>query len=202
MAERVVRSSGLSLPNFLAWPLLAAGLAAVGYIGYQAGIQQHGPVQVTSTGPKIEDVRAIAKLAVLRVQVANVLEGQNAGAVGIVLVRGDADMAVDLERIEIAACDPEQRAATLRIPTPRPERPRVDHERTRVYELRKTGLAAFNPFADPRVDILVDTMRAAQTEVERAVQEEDFVAQAKAQAEMLLAAFYQKLGWSVAVEWV
>jgi hypothetical protein len=202
MAERVVQASGLSLPNFLAWPLLAAGLAAVGYLGYQVGTQQHGPVQITSAGPKIEDVRAIAKLAVLRVQVANVLEGQNAGATGIVMVRGDADMAVDLDRIEIAVRDDAQRTATLRIPTPRPDRPRVDHDRTKLYELRKTGLAALNPFADPRADILADTMRAAQAEVERAVQDQEFVTQAKAQAEVLLGAFYQKLGWSISVDWI
>ncbi len=197
MTERTGR---LALPGLMAWPLLAAGLAALVWGGFQIG-RQSGAVRITSAGPRIEDVRAIAKLAVLRVQVASIIEGANAGAEGVVLVHGDADIAVDLDAIAIVERDDAARRAVVELPTPRPERPRVNHERTRLYDLRKTGLAAINPFADPRADLLADCMRAAQAEVERAVVSPDFVMQAKSRAEVLLAGFYRQTGWDVTIRW-
>jgi len=188
------------LPAIVAWPLLVAGLAAAIWGAYELG-RQTGGSRFNSTGPRIEEVREIAKLAVLRVQVADVIEGDTAGARAAVLVKGDADMAVDLERIAIADRNDENRTATLLIPTPQPERPRVDHDRTRIYELEKTGLALINPFADPRADLLADCMRAAQEDVERAVRDAEFVTQAKDQTERLLRSFYREWGWEVTIEW-
>ncbi len=87
------------------------------------------------------------------------------------------------------------------IPTPKPDRPRVDHDRTKIYELQKTGLALINPFADPRADLLADCMRAAQEDVERAVHDAEFIAKAKEQTELLLRTFYRQWGWDVKVQW-
>jgi len=200
MARETAGHAGLSLPGMVAWPLLIAGLLALLWGAYSIGWHSR-PAQFTSSGPRIEEVRRIAKLAVLRVQVANVIEGRTAGAQAAVLVKGDADITVDLDQIEIVARDETARTATLRIPTPQPDRPRVDHERTKVYELRKTGLAVINPFADPREDLLVDAMRGAQAEVDRAVRDADFVVKAKEQAEQLLTGFYREMGWTLTIEW-
>lgn len=164
--------------------------------------QQSAATHIIATGPKIEDVRRIAKLGLLRVQVANVIEGTTRGARALVLVHGDADIAVDLDQIRMLNCDPEQRHATVQLPQPHPDRPRVNHEQTRIFELQKTGLAAINPFADPRQDLLEDCMRAAQVEVEKSVADKRFIAQAKDQTELLLFGFYHEVGWTVAVEWV
>jgi hypothetical protein len=204
VADREVRvrvaASGIGVPRMIAWPLMTAGLVALVGLAYYLG-QQTVPPHIASVGPRIEDVRRIAKLAVLRVQVADVIEGRNLGGQGVLLVRGDADMTIDLDGIEITHRDDERRTATLALPQPRPDRPRVDQDRTRVYELRKTGLAALNPFADPRAELLADCMRAAQESVEKAVQDPDFVTQARRQADLLLVGFYRQVGWEIALEW-
>lgn len=200
MAERSAGRSGLSLPGAIAWPLIGAGVLALLWGAYRLGPRVAGP-EIQSSGPRIEEVRRLARLAVLRVQVANVIEGRTRGARAAVLVKGDCDIAVDLDQIEIAAKDPRQRTATLVLPDPRPERPRVDHDRTRLYEVRKTGLALLNPLADPRPALLADCMRAAQAEVERAVADPEFVAQAREHAELLLRSFYRELDWDVTVRW-
>ena len=200
--ERVATpASGLAVPAAVAWPLVLVGLTGLLWGAFEVGRGNAAKSEITSSGPRIEDVRKIAKLAVLRVQVANVIEGQTAGARAAVLVKGDADIAVDLDQVEIVSCDEQAKSATLLIPPPHPDRPRVDHARTRIYQLEKTGLAAINPFADPRPELLADAMRAAQAEVERAVSDEEFVVRAKEQTELLLKAFYGGLGWNVTVQW-
>jgi hypothetical protein len=200
MTRTETSGTGLSLPAVVAWPLLVAGLVALLWGAYYVG-QRGTTARIIAGAPRIEEVRRIAKLAVLRVQVADVIEGNTAGAMAAILVKGDADISVDLDQIQIAARDEQKRTATLVIPTPRPDRPRVDHSRTKIYELRKTGLAMINPFADPRADLLLDSMRAAQEDVERAVRDTEFIVKAKEQAELLLVGFYKELGWDVAVQW-
>lgn len=200
MTQESAKQTGLSLPTAVAWPLLIAGLGALLWGAFYAG-QRLSPPRIHSQGPRIEEVRRIAKLAVLRVQVADVIEGNTAGATAAVLVKGDADIAVDLDQIQIAAQDDQKRTITLIVPTPRPDRPRIDHSRTKIYELRKTGLALINPFADPRADLLLDSMRAAQEDVEHAVQDAEFVTKAKEQTELLLTGFYREFGWDVTIRW-
>ncbi len=180
--------------------LMVPVCAFLAWAAYRFG-QSVPPPTTLSTAPRIEDVRRIARLAVLRVEAADVIEGTTAGAKALVLVKGDADLTIDLEQIEIAERDDAAKRITLLLPSPRPDRPRVDQARTRVYELRKTGLAAFNPFADPRPVLLEDCMRAAQAAVEKVVQDGDFVGQAKQRVEQLLAAFHRDLGWEVTVRW-
>lgn len=156
---------------------------------------------VVSTAPRIEAVREIAKLAVLRVQVADVIEGRNAGARALVLVHGDADLVIDWDQIRFGRVDGVRRTLELEVPPPHVERARVDHDRTRIYEVVKTGLAAWNPLADPRPALLEDCMRAAQGAVEQAASADAFATQARAQAESLLAAYHRQLGWAVEIRW-
>jgi hypothetical protein len=178
--------------------VLLAGGAALAI--YECVASAAAPV-TASAAPRIEEVREIAKLAVLRVQVSDVIEGRNAGGRALVLVHGDADLAIDWGLIEVAAVDTEQRTLTLSIPVPQVERARVDHDRTRVYEVVKTGLAAWNPLADPRPMLLENAMQAAQQSVERLARDPSFVEQARLHAETLLAAYHQRLGWRTAVQW-
>lgn len=199
-AARRRRRAGVSLPGLVAWPLMLVGVGGLVWGAYCLG--GHGtPTQIVSAGPRIDDIRQIAQLAVLRVKVADVIEGTNAGARAVVLVLGDADMVVDLDKIQIVQRDEQARTATVSLPAPRPDRPRLDHERTRIYEVHKTGLAAFNPLAQPQKELLQDCMRAAQTQVEKAVGQPEFVEQAKQHAELLLSAYHRELGWDVQLRW-
>jgi|GEM_PF-2492737 len=177
--------------------LAGAGLLAAAYFLGRG----HSPRHVVSAGPRVEDVRRIARLAVLRVQVADVIEGRNAGARALVLVRGDADISIDLDGIEIRVADEATRTLRVVLPLPKPDRPRVDQQRTRIYEITKVGLAALNPFADPRAGLLEECMRAAQESVARAVSSPEFIDQARERAEWLLTGFYRELGWQVIIEW-
>ncbi|MBK9120898.1 MAG: DUF4230 domain-containing protein [Phycisphaerales bacterium] len=193
----------LRVPGLIAWPLILAGLGTILWMTYQYGAA-HAPRSAfasVSAAPRIEDVRALARLAVLRIRVADVIEGTTRGGRAAVIVKGDGDISVDMDSIAIEAVDTAARTATLRLPRPRPDRPRVDHDATRIFELRKTGLASLNPFADPRVDLLHDAMRAAQAQISALLDDPDLVSRAQQQAEAVLTAFYGQLGWNVTIEW-
>jgi hypothetical protein len=194
----------LKLPSLLSTPLLLAGLAAAGWLAFEVSRRSGaapGASVSSQRGPRIEDIRQVAELAVLRVQVSDVIEGRNAGGQALVLVHGDADVAVDWSQARLASRDDAARRLIIEAPAPAPRRARVDHERTRIYEIRKTGLAAWNPWADPRTELLADCMRAAQSAVEAAVSREACVAQARDRAERLLRDYHRALGWDAELRW-
>lgn len=196
-------SPALRVPGLVAWPLILAGLGTLLWVTYQFGAARtpRPAYASTSAAPRIEDVRTLARLAVLRVRVADVIEGSTRGARAAVIVKGDGDISLDLDAIELHAVDPDARTATIRLPRPRPDRPRVDHEATRIFELRTTGLASLNPFADPRADLLHDAMRAAQAQIAALIDDAQLIARAQEQAEAVLIAFYRQMGWTVTIEW-
>lgn len=194
----------VGLPTIVTAPLILAGLVSLGWLAFEAGRRASGmpsSAVIGQRGPRIEDIRQIAQLAVLRVRVSDVIEGRNAGGRALVLVYGDADVAVDWQSARLVERDDAARRLVIELPQPTPQRARVDHERTRVYEVRKIGLAAWNPLADPRPALLEDCMRAAQAAIEAAVARETYTAQARAHAETLLVEYHRALGWDVALRW-
>lgn len=149
-------------------------------------------------GPTFAEIQQLADLAVLRVQVTDVLEGRNNGARMALLVRGDYELAVDLAQVQISAVDPEKRAATLELPHPRATRPRVDHERTRVYRIERTS---WIPWVDTRDILLQQSMEQAQSLIAQTATDEANLERARQHATTLLQAFYRELDWNVSIAW-
>jgi hypothetical protein len=154
---------------------------------------------LASAGPTVQQIQELADLIVLRVQVADVLEGEHSrGAKMAVLVRGDCDLTIDLSRARIVEKDVKRRTAQLALPAPHPLRPRVDHERTRIYRTERTTII---PWRDPRDRLYEEAMARAQELVEQACADERSIVRAKHHAEGLIRAFYRELGWTVGVAW-
>ena len=94
------------------------------------------PKPPVSSGPTIEQVQELSELVVLRLQIADVLYNDGIpGAKMAVLVRGDCDLVVDLHRAKILERNSEKQIAKIQLPMPQATRPRVDHNRTRVYKV-------------------------------------------------------------------
>ena len=121
--------------------VLAAGLSAGGTWLLQAWRAQPMP---HSQQPTIEQVQKLASLVVLKVNVADIvvcrLGGYTGGVRAVVVVRGDVEIATNLQAAQFTGINPEQRRAVLTLPPPQPRRPRVDHDRTRVWSIDWTGL--------------------------------------------------------------
>jgi hypothetical protein len=156
------------------------------------------PVVIRSQGPTIERLEQLSHLVTSRVYVADVLIGDGEGCKGAWLIKGDALIAVNLGRAKITAKDNEARTATLVLPLPEALQPRVDHERSPTWEVRRMVWLPWN--ADP--DKLRDAvMEQAQRLVAQAAGSNENLQQAKTGVSTILKAFYAEVGWQVEVIW-
>lgn len=155
--------------------------------------------QIRSLGPTISQLERISELVPIRVHVADVLVAEGEGFRGAWLVRGDAVLACDVSRAKIVQIDPVARSATLRLPQLRVRSARVDHERTRTWNVEKTS---WWPWSGGNQNALRDTaMFHAQQLIEETALSERNVEPAKAQTVLLIQQMYEVVGWNVSVEW-
>ncbi len=151
------------------------------------------------SAPTVERLQELADLVVVRVQIADVLEATHPdGAKIAVLLRGDCDYTVELATARLFS-DAQEHVATVELKPPQVSRPRVNHERTRIYDIRRT---TWLPWVDPRDELLKSTMEKAQSVVEAAARDDRYADYARLHAEAVIKAFYRRIGWTVDIVWV
>jgi hypothetical protein len=159
-------------------------------------------ISIHSAGPTIKQVQELADLIVLRVQIADVLyNDDDSGAKMAMLVRGDCDLIVDLNEARILESDSVTHHATIQLPLPKVARPRVDHERTKIYKIEKTGIMRFVPWRDPRGPLYEESMKEAQRIIEFHSSKDEEQQRAQRQAESVITVFFDQLDWDVEIEW-
>jgi hypothetical protein len=175
-------------------------LIAVPLVVVLAAYLRTGPqlVKVTSQGPTIERLERLAQLITTRVHVADVLVGEDQGCQGSWLIRGDGLLGIDLGRTEIIDRDEQARQATIVLPQPCVLQARVDHEKTRTWEVRRTSWVPWRGDKDALRD---SVMREAQKLVAQAANSPENLAHARTAAEAILQGFYEEVGWRVRVRW-
>jgi hypothetical protein len=157
------------------------------------------PVVLTSQGPTIERLQHLRSLVVVRVCVADVLTADGEGYRGAWLIKGDALIGVDVGKGEVVDKDEAARTATVRLPQPAVVQSRVDHERTRTWEVEKTTWVPWRGNPDRLRD---EVMQHAQRLVGTAAAADENILQARTMAEAIVQGIYQEVGWQVTVEWV
>jgi len=173
-------------------------VAAVVAIAFRQRPSEPKPAVFHSQGPTIERLEQLKHLVTMRVYIADVLTGEGEGHRGAWLIRGDALLGVDLGRAKILDKNEEVKQATLSLPQPEVLQCRVDHERTRTWEVRRTTWVPWSGDEDKLRD---QVMWEAQKLVARAANSSENLSQAKANAEAILRGFYQEVGWQVHVSW-
>jgi hypothetical protein len=123
------------------------------------------PVVVHSQGPTVERLERLSHLVTTRVYVADVLVGEGEGCRGAWLIKGDALVGVNLGRARIAEKDEATKQAMIVLPSPEVLQPRVDHTRTKTWEVRRMVWLPWNADQDRLRD---EVMRQAQELVTRA----------------------------------
>jgi hypothetical protein len=153
---------------------------------------------IQSQGPTIQRLERLSHLVTTRVAVAYVLVGEGEGCRGSWLIRGDALIGVDLSRARILEKDDEARWATVRLPPPEVMQSRVDHQRSKTWEVRRMVWLPWNANQDQLRDV---AMLQAQQLVAQAAGSAESIQQAKMTAEAIITAFYAEIDWQVTVTW-
>jgi hypothetical protein len=155
-------------------------------------------VRLASQGPTIERLERLAQLITTRVYVADVLTADGEGYQGAWLIKGDALIGLDLGRAVVADRDDDCRQAVLRLPPPAVLQSRVDHERTRTWEVRKTTWVPWSGNQDALRDAV---MYQAQKLVAHAAGSQENLRHARTRAEVVIGGFYAAIGWRVEIRW-
>ena len=161
-------------------------------------LPERKPVTVVSSGPTIERLEKLSHLVTMRAFIADVLIGEGEGCRGAWLIKGDAIIGINLSRARIIKKDEEARRAVIQLPLPELIQARVDHERTRTWEVRKTTWIPWGGDQDKLRDYV---MGEAQKLVAQAAASHDNISQAKTGAETLIRNFFAEVGWEVTVTW-
>jgi hypothetical protein len=182
--------------------ILALGLLAV-FAGLlvclrQLRVEQPSPMVLSSAGPTVQRLERLSQLYTGRVYVADVLIGESDNSRGAWLIRGDSMIAVNLSKATIVEKDDIARRATIRLPQPEVLQARVDHERTKTFEVKTTTWIPWHADQDRLRD---EVMLQAQRLVGQAVGSKENIEQAKRTAEIVIATLYEHCGWNVQVTW-
>lgn len=162
-------------------------------------------VPVFTTAPTVEQVQQLAELVALRIHVVDILTVEQAGWLsgyqGIWLVRGDCLWSTDLAQARMENGDSVTSPPMIRVSLPRPEVrwARVDHTRTRTYNLQNK---AWLPLFRIPESVRDDAMRQAQELVERAARGGDYRQQAERKTERVLTMFFAGQGQKIKIVWL
>jgi len=201
----VTRATVLVVAILLA--LLTAGFGG-GAIGYLLNQTTPGPTVThrLPSRPRIEKVRELASLVTLEVPITAVQETRLRGTTGgvsvLMLVKGEVQIATNLERARFTSIDPENRKLVLEVPNPQPTRPRLNHEQTRVLRSQRTGLWQLAPFDAGDSDVMNAAMKRAQQLLGETAIDERYRQQARDRCELALRRLFDPTGWDLTVRWL
>ena len=180
--------------------LILLVLLAAGVIAYLLLYPPPSPSPTfSSTGPTLVGLQDLSDLVTTRIHVADVLVAEDPKFRAFWLIKGDALLSVDMTRAEILHKDEQTRYALIQLPPPVVIQARVDHDKTRIWDMqRKT----WNPFKAGDPDVLRDqAMQQAQKLIAFAAAEDEPIQHARAVAETAIPAFFRMVDWDVRVAW-
>ncbi len=153
------------------------------------------------SGPTIVELEELGHLAAMRVHIADILVVEDARWTGSWLIKGDALLAVDMRQVTIANKDELTHQATIVLPIPLVIQPRVDHQKTCTWDVKKTTWIPGLFLPDGSNALRDAAMQQAQLAVENAANSDENIEQARLRTSTLIQRFYELVGWRVEVRW-
>jgi hypothetical protein len=193
----------LLLPTLIALTVLAILVAhAVALLrGWDPGVRETPPT-FRSPGPTVVQLERLQQLVSTRVHVADILVGESRWLEGSWIIQGDALLAVDMAKAEVRDRDEKARTATIILPHPAVLSARVNHERSREWDIKgRSWIPLASLVLGDRTALEKQAMLQAQQLVERAAGSESHKTTARQGVASMLADFYQAVGWHVSVQW-
>lgn len=185
--------------------LLAAAAGGYYLASHTPSFAAADPVTHRTNAPTIEQVRRLASLVTLDVPISDVqvstLDGFTGGLRIVLSVRGDVQIATDLSAARFDQVNDQLHTAVLTLPRPQVQRPRLDHDRTRILELDRSGMWQWLPGEAGESTLTDRAMQEAQHVLADAAKRNDLITQARDHAQKIICGFFGAMGWTVQVQW-
>lgn len=181
------------------------GLVVLGVLLALAGNARPREPVIGHAGPTLEQIQALAALVTTRVTVTDTLTPQITGWTGgmaaVIVVRGDALLAVDLQQARITRSDAATRSFTLSLPEPQVLEARVDHDHSRIFAVQRQGFWRLMRLDALTRELLDQGMREAQQTIARAAGDPTLLARVREHAAQVLSTFAHSTGWQLSIQW-
>lgn len=155
--------------------------------------------------PTIEQIRQLAELVVLRISVNDIQTTTLSGYIGgidlILIVHGEVQVACDLEKARFVSMDQRNKRVVLALPNPTITAPTLDHFRTKVYRISRTGMWRILPGPAGETQVVNMAMEHAQRILIDTVDLETLSVQAKTHTSTVLSEFFNSIGWHLEIAW-
>lgn len=201
------RSSTLANIKWILFSLLMLLAVAGAIVGGLLLRQPTLPPVVSSAGISIAALKDVARLTVLEVPMTDVVTSERTGPLRLgsqrcrLTIHGVAEIGSDLQQGKFVEVDDAGRSAMLVLPTPTVLSVRVDHERSRVYDIDRGGLWQIVP-GEIGSDRLVNAAYTKAEEMLRqAASTAENIERAKQQAARVISEACARMGWRVTLRW-
>ena len=155
--------------------------------------------------PSIASIRELAELAVLEIDVTDIVTGQAAGYTGstttTLLIAGTATLAIDMTDACFIQVDPQRRHAVLSLPPPTLQRIAIDPATTRPITTQRHGLWHLAPGHASEDEAVLEAMQQHRQRLEAAGLPAAAIKRAKEQTESIVARYSNDLGWTLMIDW-
>jgi hypothetical protein len=159
-----------------------------------------------SPGIRIEQIQQLASLTTLHVPIAEVqvyqLQGYTGGIQAAMVLKGDVELATDLTAARLEAVDTGARQLILVLPAPHVARPRLDHERTKIYRIDRSGLWQVVLGDAGESELINRALQDAQQMIAQVGSQRELIEQARCRTNELISSFFHVLGWHVQIQWL
>ena len=159
----------------------------------------------SNTGLTVEQIQMLSALTVLKIETADAVVTDLRGYLGdmrtVLVVHGEVQLGVDLSAARVTV-DQDAKTATLELPEPQVQSVRIDHERTRLVDIRTGGLWMIVPGgSEVEAAVVSRAYREAERIVGCVAEDPAMIARARQQAEQVLLAFLHAMGWQANINW-
>jgi len=129
-----------------------------------------------------------------------------AGTKVLLIARGDCSFATDLRLASYQAIDSANRKVSIVLPAPVAFQARLNHASpseggTRIYAISNQGVEAIIPGNENRTKAIQSAMALGQQRIEDTCLNQGAIMAAKSNAETILAASFNAIGWNASIAW-
>jgi|BioPla2DNA2_1021312.scaffolds.fasta_scaffold27949_2 hypothetical protein len=159
------------------------------------------PEPEVSFKPTVQALEQLSQIVSLRIHLADTLtvdakKGRHTVQAAWI-IKGDALIAVDLKQGRVIDVSESNKTATIQLPPPSVLSPRIDHEKTKTFNLER-GLWT----KDEYVTYINDkAMKLAQQKIREQASSPEYIEMGRTLAERIIRGFYSLADWEVEVAW-